>query len=94
MVGTQRLGQMKKTACLINTSRGGVIDEAALASALQSGTIAGAALDVFEKEPPTGPILTAPNTILTPHIGGQTEEAQVNAIVVIGEKVRAFFAAG
>jgi len=94
MVGTQRLGQMKKTACLINTSRGGVIDEAALASALQSGAVAGAALDVFEKEPPTGPILTAPNTILTPHIGGQTEEAQVNAIVVIGEKVRAFFAAG
>ncbi|HUI23721.1 MAG TPA: hydroxyacid dehydrogenase [Nitrososphaerales archaeon] len=94
MVGTQRLGQMKKNAYLINTSRGGVIDEAALASALQSGGIAGAALDVFEKEPPVGPILTAPNTILTPHIGGQTEEAQTNAIVVIGEKVRAFFSSG
>ena len=94
MVGTQRLGQMKKTAYLINTSRGGVIDEAALASALQSGAIAGAALDVFEKEPPVGPVLTAPNTILTPHIGGQTEEAQTNAIVVIGEKVRAFFSPG
>ncbi|HUK79039.1 MAG TPA: hydroxyacid dehydrogenase [Nitrososphaerales archaeon] len=94
MVGTQRLGQMKKTAYLINTSRGGVIDETALASALQNGAIAGAALDVFEKEPPVGPILTAPNTILTPHIGGQTEEAQTNAIVVIGEKVRAFFSTG
>jgi len=94
MVAAQRLGQMKKTACLINTSRGGVIDEAALASALQNGTIAGAALDVFEKEPPVRPILTAPNTILTPHIGGQTEEAQTNAIVVIGEKVRAFFSSG
>jgi D-3-phosphoglycerate dehydrogenase / 2-oxoglutarate reductase len=94
MIGTQRLGQMKKTAFLINTSRGGVIDEAALAAALQNGAIAGAALDVFEKEPPVGPILTAPNTILTPHIGGQTEEAQTNAIVVVGEKVRDFFSSG
>ena len=94
MVGAERLGQMRKTAYLINTSRGAVIDEAALASALRSGTIAGAALDVFEKEPPVGPILVAPNTILTPHIGGQTEEAQANAVVVIGEKVRAFFSSG
>jgi len=94
MIGAQRLGQMKKTAYLINTSRGGVIDEAALAVALQNGAIAGAALDVFEKEPPAGPILTAPNTILTPHIGGQTEEAQTNAIVVVGEKVRDFFSSG
>jgi len=94
MIGAQRLGQMKKTAYLINTSRGGVIDEAALAVALQNGAIAGAALDVFEKEPPAGPILTAPNTILTPHLGGQTEEAQTNAIVVVGEKVRDFFSSG
>jgi len=94
MISAQRLGQMKKTAFLINASRGGVIDEAALAAALQNGVIAGAALDVFEKEPPSGPILTAPNTILTPHIGGQTEEAQTNAIVVVGEKVRDFFSSG
>jgi len=94
MIGAQRLGQMKKTAFLINTSRGGVIDETALATALQNGAIAGAALDVFEKEPPAGPILTAPNTILTPHIGGQTEEAQTNAIVAVGEKVRDFFSSG
>jgi len=94
MINAQRLGQMKKTAFLINTSRGGVIDEAALSAALQNGVIAGAALDVFEKEPPSGPILTAPNTILTPHIGGQTEEAQANAIVVVGEKVRDFFSSG
>jgi len=94
MIDTHRLGQMKKTAFLINTSRGGVIDEAALAAALQGGAIAGAALDVFEKEPPAGPILTAPNTILTPHIGGQTEEAQTSAIIVAGEKVRDFFSSG
>ena len=94
MIGAQKLSQMKKTAFLINSSRGGVIDESALADALRNGVIAGAALDVFEKEPPAGPILSAPNTVLTPHIGGQTEEAQVNAIVVIGEKVRAFFSSG
>jgi D-3-phosphoglycerate dehydrogenase len=91
LVGPSRLSQMKKTAFLVNTSRGGVIDQEALAAALSDGRIGGAALDVFEKEPPSGAILTAPNTILTPHIGGQTEEAQTNAIVVIGEKVRAFF---
>ncbi len=91
MVGEARLAQMKDTAYLVNTSRGGVIDEGALATALNENRIGGAALDVFEKEPPSGAILTAPNAILTPHIGGQTEEAQVNAITVIGEKVRAFF---
>lgn len=91
MVGAERLGQMKRTAVLVNTSRGGVIDEGALATALKEGRLAGAALDVFEKEPPSGPIMAAPNTIFTPHIGGQTEEAQVNAITVIGEKVRDFF---
>jgi len=94
MVGAQRIAQMKKTAVLVNTSRGGVIDEAALAGSLKEGRIAGAALDVFEKEPPSGEIMSAPNTILTPHIGGQTEEAQANAIVVIGEKVKAFFSTG
>ncbi|MDG6898275.1 MAG: D-2-hydroxyacid dehydrogenase [Nitrososphaerota archaeon] len=92
MVGSKRLATMRRTAYLINTSRGGVIDEAALADALKVGVIRGAALDVFEKEPPSGQILSAPNLILTPHIGGQTEEAQVNAISVVGEKLNAFFA--
>lgn len=94
MVGPSRLSLMKPTAFLINTSRGGVIDEEALAAALGEGRIGGAALDVFEKEPPSGAILSSPNTILTPHIGGQTEEAQANAITVIGDKVRAFFSSG
>lgn len=92
LVGAKRISLMKEGAVIVNTSRGGVVDEDALASALKEGKIGGAALDVFETEPPKGPILTAPNTILTPHIGGQTEEAQVSAITVIGEKVRAFFA--
>ncbi|MDG6989087.1 MAG: hydroxyacid dehydrogenase [Nitrososphaerota archaeon] len=91
MVGAARLARMKRGSVVVNTSRGGVIDEAALSKALAAGKIGGAALDVFEAEPPTGDILKAPNTILTPHIGGQTEEAQTNAIVVVGEKVRAFF---
>ncbi|HLQ06361.1 MAG TPA: hydroxyacid dehydrogenase [Nitrososphaerales archaeon] len=91
LVDGTKLSMMKKTACLINTSRGGVVDEDELAAALTEGRIGGAALDVFEEEPPTGAILSAPSTILTPHIGGQTEEAQSNAIVVIGEKIRNFF---
>jgi D-3-phosphoglycerate dehydrogenase len=94
MVNSQRFAQMKKSAYLVNTSRGGVIDEEELAAALSENRIAGAALDVFEKEPPSGAILSAPHTIFTPHIGGQTEEAQTNAIVVIGEKVKAFFSSG
>jgi D-3-phosphoglycerate dehydrogenase / 2-oxoglutarate reductase len=93
LVDAARLSQMKKGAVVINTSRGGVVDEEALASALKAGRLGGAALDVFEKEPPSGSILSAPNAILTPHIGGQTEEAQSNAITVIGEKVRTFFSA-
>ena len=91
LVGPSRLAQMKKSCFLINTSRGGVVDEDSLAGALRDGRIGGAALDVFEKEPPSGAILTAPRTILTPHIGGQTEEAQADAITVIGDKVRSFF---
>jgi D-3-phosphoglycerate dehydrogenase / 2-oxoglutarate reductase len=91
MVDGGRLGKMKKTARLINTSRGGVVDEAALAATLSSGGISGAALDVFEKEPPTGAILGAPNVILTPHIGGQTAEAQLEAVSSIGSKVKEFF---
>jgi D-3-phosphoglycerate dehydrogenase / 2-oxoglutarate reductase len=91
LVDSARLALMKKTSYLINTSRGGVIEEDALAAALIEGRIGGAALDVFEKEPPSGAILSAPSTILTPHIGGQTEEGQSSAIAAIGEKIRNFF---
>ena len=91
MIDDKKLSTMKKSAFLINTSRGGVVDEHALTEALRRGGLAGAALDVFEKEPPVGEILSAPNTILTPHIAGQTAEAQANAIAVVAEKMRAFF---
>ena len=79
---------MKKTAHIINTSRGGVIDEEALYNALKDGNLEGAALDVFEAEPATGNKLThLPNFIATPHIGAQTKEAQSLAANVIAEKI-------
>lgn len=91
LVDSRRLSLMKKTSFLINTSRGEVIDERALVEALASGTIAGAALDVFETEPPGPGLLAAPNLIATPHIGGQTAEAQRMAISVTGTKITQFF---
>lgn len=88
MIDAQKISTMKKTAKIINTSRGGVIDEDALYDALKSGNLGGAALDVFEKEPATGHKLAElENVILTPHIGAQTKEAQNLAANVIGEKI-------
>lgn len=88
LVNAQRLSRMKKTAYLINTSRGEIIDEEALYNALKGGTIAGAALDVFEKEPAVGnKLATLANVICTPHIGAQTREAQALAANVIAEKI-------
>ena len=78
LIGKEQLAQMKKTAFLINTARGGVADQDALAEALREGQIAGAALDVFDKEPPLPedhPLLHTPNTIVTPHIGFASEES-------------------
>ncbi|HEX7561063.1 MAG TPA: hydroxyacid dehydrogenase [Candidatus Humimicrobiaceae bacterium] len=77
MIGSECLNKMKSGAFLINTSRGGIIDEAALADALSLGTIAGAALDVFEDEPPKpdNPLLKAENIILTPHSAALTKES-------------------
>lgn len=88
MINAARLSTMKKTARIINTSRGGTIDEEALYEAIKAGSLAGAALDVFEVEPATGSKLaTLPNVICTPHIGAQTREAQSLAANVIAEKV-------
>ena len=88
MINAEKLKTMKKTARIINTSRGGVIDEDALYNALKAGNLAGAALDVFEAEPATGNNLTSlPNFISTPHMGAQTKEAQSLAANVIAEKI-------
>ena len=88
LVNSQRLAKMKKNTCLINTSRGEIIDENALYDALKEGKIAGAALDVFETEPAIGnKLATLPNVICTPHIGAQTKEAQALAANVIAEKI-------
>ncbi len=88
MVGSQEFASMKKTAFLINCARGEVVQEKALAEALKSGKIAGAALDVFENEPPTGsPLLELENVFMTPHIGASTHEAQLRAGMTIVEQV-------
>jgi D-3-phosphoglycerate dehydrogenase len=88
MIDQKKLSLMKKTANIINTSRGGVVDEDALYEALKNGNLGGAALDVFEKEPAIGNKLAQlPNVILTPHIGAQTKEAQSLAANVIAEKI-------
>ena len=88
MVNREKFSKMKSTAFLINTSRGEVIDEEALYNALSTRKIAGAALDVFEIEPPTNNmLLKLPNVICTPHIGAQTNEAQELASIVIAEKI-------
>jgi len=88
MINAEKLKLMKNTARIINTSRGGVIDEEALYNSLKEGNIAGAALDVFEVEPATGNKLTTlPNFIATPHMGAQTKEAQLLAANIIAEKI-------
>jgi len=88
LLDAQKMSTMKKTAKIINTSRGGVVDEDALYEAIKNGNLGGAALDVFEKEPATGNKLAElDNVMLTPHIGAQTKEAQSLAANVIGEKI-------
>ncbi|HXG73581.1 MAG TPA: D-2-hydroxyacid dehydrogenase [Candidatus Nitrosotenuis sp.] len=88
LINAERISKMKKTARIINTSRGGTVDEEALYEALKAGNLGGAALDVFEKEPAIGnKLVTLPNFICTPHIGAQTKEAQSLAANVIAEKI-------
>ena len=88
MINAENIATMKKTARIINTSRGGVIDEDALYTALKNGVLGGAALDVFEVEPATSNKLRdLPNFISTPHMGAQTKEAQSLAANVIAEKI-------
>ncbi|MCU1422821.1 MAG: D-3-phosphoglycerate dehydrogenase [Microbacteriaceae bacterium] len=89
MIAGPQLKAMKKTAYIVNVARGGLIDESALFDALTAGEIAGAGLDVFVSEPPTGsPLLALPNVVVTPHLGASTDEAQEKAGVSVARSVR------
>lgn len=92
MVNASFLGKMKPTAYLINTARGGLVDESALAEALNQGRLAGAGLDVLSMEPPPpdNPLLTAKNCIITPHIAWATKSARVRLLKITAENIRAW----
>lgn len=94
LVNTERLARMKPTAFLLNTSRGPLVDEAALAAALDSGQLAGAAVDVLSNEPPpaNNPLLRARNCIITPHNAWGTHAARARLLHVAVDNVRAFLA--
>jgi D-3-phosphoglycerate dehydrogenase len=92
LVGEKFLRAMKKTAYILNCARGGIVDEGALVKALHEGWIAGAALDVYESEPPAGrPILSAPRVHFTPHLGASTDEAQTKAGLMVARSILDFF---
>lgn len=93
LIDREKLSLMKKTAYLINTARGDVVDENALVEALKSGQIAGAALDVFDPEPlpPDSPLFDCPNLIMTPHVGAHTYEAILRMNMMAAESIIDFF---
>jgi glyoxylate reductase len=93
LINKDSLQKMKRTACLINTSRGPVIDEAALVEALRDGTIAGAGLDVYENEPKLAPGLAElENVVLLPHIGSASHATRGKMAAMAARNVIAFFA--
>jgi D-3-phosphoglycerate dehydrogenase len=96
MFNAETLKKLKTGVRLINCARGGIIDEQALADAIKSGHVKGAAIDVFEEEPPKkdNPLLALPNVIVTPHLGASTEEAQVKVAQELAETLRDFFLTG
>ncbi len=91
LIGREQLGMMKKTAVLINTARGPVVDSQALAQALKDGVIAGAAVDVFETEPPVPAdhvLFGAPNLIATPHVAFASHQAFEKRAVIVCENIK------
>jgi len=95
LIAAENIAKMKSGAILINTARGGVVDEGAVASALLAGKLGGAALDVFADEPlkAGSPLANCPHLVLTPHIAGVTRESNVRVSMLIAEKVAAALAA-
>jgi D-3-phosphoglycerate dehydrogenase len=93
LIDREKISLMKRTAYLINTARGGVVDEKALAEAFKSGQIAGAALDVFDVEPlpADSPFFDCPNVIMTPHVGAHTYEAILRMNMMAAESIVDFF---
>jgi D-3-phosphoglycerate dehydrogenase len=96
LIAREAFGKMKAGVRVINCARGGIVDEADLAEALRSGKVAGAALDVFVKEPPPTdhPLLQFDQVIATPHLGASTDEAQLNVAVAVAEQMVDFLARG
>ncbi len=93
LIDARALSRMKPSALLVNAARGPVVNEADLLQALKDGTIAGACLDVYEKEPPLAaetPILAAPNTLLTPHVAFATKESMTLRARIVFDNLRAF----
>ncbi|MEM3126171.1 MAG: NAD(P)-dependent oxidoreductase, partial [Candidatus Caldarchaeum sp.] len=88
LIDAEKISMMKPSAILVNASRGEVVDEEALYQALSTGRLAGAGLDVFEREPPFGSkLLELNNVVVTPHIGAQTREAQQAAGILLARKI-------
>ena len=96
IVGREAFSRMKRGVRIINCARGGLVDEAALAEALAEGIVSGAALDVFEKEPPPAdhPLLALPQVIATPHLGASTTEAQEGVAFTVAEQMRDYLLTG
>jgi D-3-phosphoglycerate dehydrogenase len=93
-IDADAIAKMKDGARLINAARGELVDEAALVDALESGKLAGAAIDVYPEEPYTGPLLRAPRVVVTPHLAASTDEAQDRAGVIVAEQVAAALEGG
>lgn len=95
LVNKDTINAMKEGVRLINCARGGIINEADLAEGLKSSKVAGAALDVFEKEPPgENPLLALDNVVCTPHLGASTEDAQENVAIAIAEQIADYLSTG
>jgi len=96
LLGAEAFARAKRGVLIVNAARGGIVDEAALLEALESGQVGGAALDVFSEEPPPAqsPLIAHERVICTPHLGASTEQAQVNVAVAVAEQVRDYLLHG